>query len=109
MFQGCFSYDKKGLCHIWQAETPREKKEARREINAWNQTNHNRLYAKWKIKLNVRQLRVDGTKLQGRTPQQRFNKENRKRVCKAAAGDVDWWRYGKEILTKKLIPFAKKV
>jgi hypothetical protein len=22
-------------------------------------------------------------------------------------GRIDWWRYGKEILLKKLIPFAK--
>ena len=28
MFWGSFSYDKKGPCHIWKAETPKEKKEA---------------------------------------------------------------------------------
>jgi hypothetical protein len=29
-------------------------------------------------------------------------------VRKAKAGGIDWWRYGKEILLKKLIPFAKQ-
>ena len=24
------------------------------------------------------------------------------------AGGINWWRYGKEILSKKLIPFAKQ-
>lgn len=27
---------------------------------------------------------------------------------KETAGGIDWWRCGKEILTKKLIPFAKR-
>ena len=29
MFWGCFSYDKKGPCHIWEEETAKEKKEAK--------------------------------------------------------------------------------
>lgn len=108
MFWRCFSYDKNGPCHIWQTETPKEKKEAQREINAWNWANHNRLYAEWKIKLDARRLRVDGTKPRGRTPQWRFSEENGKHVRKAAARGIDWWRYGKEILIQKLILFAKK-
>jgi hypothetical protein len=28
MFWGCFSYNKKGPCHIWEDETPKEKKAA---------------------------------------------------------------------------------
>ena len=28
MFWGCFSYDKKGPCHIWQPETAVERKKA---------------------------------------------------------------------------------
>jgi hypothetical protein len=28
MFWGCFTYYKKGPCHIWEPETPKQKKEA---------------------------------------------------------------------------------
>lgn len=31
---------KKGLCHIWQAETSQEKINAQKEIDAWNRTHH---------------------------------------------------------------------
>jgi hypothetical protein len=36
MFWGCYSYDYKGPCHIYRAETKAEKKEAEKEINKLN-------------------------------------------------------------------------
>ena len=36
MFWGCFSYDKKGPCHIWQRETTKDKKAADVEIEKLN-------------------------------------------------------------------------
>ena len=36
MFWGCFSYDKKGPCHVWEDETPKEKREAERWLEAQN-------------------------------------------------------------------------
>ena len=50
---------------------------------------------------------MDGTEPRGQNPQWKFNEENGKRVRKSKAGGIDWYRYGKEILEKKLIPFAK--
>jgi hypothetical protein len=32
MFWGCFSYDKKGPCHIWKPETKTERAAAQKEI-----------------------------------------------------------------------------
>ena len=36
MFWGCFSYDKKGPCYIWEEETKKQKKEAEDWIEAQN-------------------------------------------------------------------------
>ena len=108
MFWGCFSYDKKGPCHIWQTETAKEKKEAQKAIDQWNRANEERLKAEWQLKTDARRLKADGTQPRGKTPIWRFTEKNGKRERKAKAGGIDWWRYGKEILLKKLIPFAKQ-
>ena len=36
MFWGCFTYDFKGPCHIWQAETKTEKQEATKDVDLMN-------------------------------------------------------------------------
>jgi hypothetical protein len=36
MFWDCFSYDKKGPCHIWRPETAQEKKQAEKVIEKVN-------------------------------------------------------------------------
>ena len=35
MFWACFSWDKKGSCHIWVKETETEKKKAQKSIDKW--------------------------------------------------------------------------
>ena len=37
MFWGAFSYDKKGPCHVWQPETPKQKREATAAIDKLNE------------------------------------------------------------------------
>jgi hypothetical protein len=39
MFWGSFSYDKKGPCHVWEKETPEEKRERKADLDARNQKN----------------------------------------------------------------------
>jgi len=39
MFWGSFSYDKKGLCYIWEKETLKEKRERKANLDAKNQKN----------------------------------------------------------------------
>ena len=46
--------------------------------------------------------------LPDKKPQWRFNKRTGKLIRKAKAGGIDWYRYGRAILTKKLILFANK-
>lgn len=36
MFWGCFTWDKKGPCHIWKAETAKEKRIAKAKIDQMN-------------------------------------------------------------------------
>ena len=36
MFWGCFSYDKKGPCFIWEDETTTEKEAAKKDLKARN-------------------------------------------------------------------------
>lgn len=108
MFWGYFSYDQKEPCHIWHKETSQEKEKAQKEIYQWNRVILDRFHAEWKLKQVARRLRVDGTRPRGKAPQWKLNEENGKRVRKATAGGIDWWRYGKEILMKKLIPFAER-
>lgn len=43
-----------------------------------------------------------------RKPTWKFSEKNGNRMRNETAGGIDWWRCGKEILTKKLIPFAKR-
>lgn len=42
MFWGCFSFDKKGPCHIWKTETVQEKVDAQKEIDDWNRASLDR-------------------------------------------------------------------
>ena len=37
MWWSCFSYDKKGPYHIWEDETPAEKKAMKKDLDAWNE------------------------------------------------------------------------
>jgi len=39
MFWGCFSYDQKGPCYIWEEETAKEKKEAKEYMDRENEKN----------------------------------------------------------------------
>ena len=36
MFWGSFSFDKKGPCHVWEPETPQEKKDHKADLNTRN-------------------------------------------------------------------------
>ena len=36
MFWGCFSYNKKGPCHVWEAKTAQEKRARKEDLDARN-------------------------------------------------------------------------
>jgi len=92
MFWGCFSYDRKGPCHIWQPETEKEKTEAMEEINQSNFDSEPLLKELWEL-INP-----------GKT--WHFDAAHGKMERRAKKGGIDWYRYWKIILEKKLLPFA---
>lgn len=106
MWWSCFSYDEKGPYHIWVPETPAEKKAADTEIERRNAAAEPELQAEWE--LNTMMARVGLRNKPGRKPKWNFTKKRGKLVREQSKGGIDWWRYQKEILIPKLIPFAKE-
>ena len=107
MFWGCFSYDKKGPMHIWNTETAQEHRAADIELATINSVREPELKAQWEIQTAMRRMNLR-RQLPGRKPQQKFSEKTDKLVRNAKAGGIDWYCYGRVILLKKLIPFAKE-
>jgi hypothetical protein len=53
MFWGCFSYDKKGPCHIWKAETATQKKAAIADLKALNTVLEPEHKAAWGLETGI--------------------------------------------------------
>jgi hypothetical protein len=58
MFWGCFSYDKKGPCHIWEEETAKEKKEAMKWLEAKNEELEPLRREAWELETALRRLNI---------------------------------------------------
>ena len=56
MFQGCFSWDKKGPCHIWTKETAGERKKADKELEELNKVFKESLRTEWELSIGVRRI-----------------------------------------------------
>jgi transposase len=106
MFWGCFSYDKKGPCHIWADETVTEKKEADKWLEEQNKILEPEARANWEIETAMRRVRITRN-MPGTKPTWRWNKANGK-LTRDSSGGIDWYRYQKIILNDKLLPFAKE-
>jgi hypothetical protein len=106
MFWGCFSYDKKGPCHIWEEETKKEKKEADKWLNVRNEEFEPIKKLEWELTTGMRRLRATRNN-PGKKPTWKWNKDNGK-LERNSKGGIDWYRYHRVILEKKLIPFAKE-
>ena len=86
MFWGCFSWDRKGPCHVWTKETIAERKAADKELEELNISLKPELKMSWEISNGV-------SRPPGRRPQWRFNKANGKLVREGKSGGIDWFRY----------------
>lgn len=104
MFWGCFSYDVKGPCHIWNAETAQEKRQAEAGIDKWKEEREPECRRIWELETAMRRVNLRG-KPPGKTPKWVFKESTGKLVRRGRTG-IDWYRYQKEILHAKLIPFA---
>jgi hypothetical protein len=104
-FWGCFTYDSKGPCHIWHPETAQEKKKAAQDLEEINAKLEPILREEWELETKMRRLKLRG--IGGKPPQWKWDAKYGKLTRRDGAG-VDWYRYQKEILIPKLIPYAKE-
>ena len=56
MFWGCFSYDRKGPCHIWKKETEAEKKAAKKDLQKINDAIEPELRQAWALTTGMSRL-----------------------------------------------------
>ena len=56
MFWGCFSYDKKGPCHIWRPETKKEKEAADEVLKAMNESLEEEARTQWELESGVSRI-----------------------------------------------------
>ena len=105
MFQGCFLYNKKGLCYIYQLETKAEREDAARQIEQLNAELEPLQREEWELLESMRRTGLRNKR--GRKPQWRWTEKTGKLVRKSGGG-IDQWRYQACVLILKLIPFAKE-
>lgn len=100
MFWGCFSYDKKGPCHIYVQEPNSSKRHAEEVIEEMNKSLEQIAKKKWDMEQEElsKMERLQARKRRGRPPTFKFSPKNGKLVRKSKGG-VDWWRH----LTVRLV------
>jgi transposase len=92
MFWGCFSYDSKGPCHIYQTPTAAAARKAEKELELINQEREKAAKAEWE--LNGAFSRLQLRPRRGKKPTFKFTAKNGKLV-RTSKGGVDWYRYQK--------------
>nr|KMM65726.1 hypothetical protein CPAG_02070 [Coccidioides posadasii RMSCC 3488] len=105
MFWGCFTYEKKGPCHIWEPETAAAKHQAQKELDALNIDHEIKAREEWELVNGIHCLQIHPNC--GRKPTFKFTVKTGKLV-RQGKGGVDWYRYQKEVLLAKLFPFVKE-
>ncbi len=105
MWWSSFIYDKKGPYHIWKPETAAQKKTSAEELKRINDALEPAAKEAWELETSMRRmgLRNKG----GPKPKWKWDQKHGKVVGKGKGG-IDWYRYQKEILLPKLIPFARE-
>jgi transposase len=106
MFWGCFSWDKKGPCHIWKAETKAQRKENDKLLEKLNIELEPSLKAQWELEVPFRRMGLRNKP--GRKPKWKWNK-NHGKLVREGSGGIDWFLYCQQIVVPKLIPFAKEL
>jgi hypothetical protein len=110
MFWGAFSYDKKGPCHVWEAETAQEKRDRKDDLDRRNSLREHADKQKWmkaQKKWIQEYVKAHGRRPGGTRKKWVHNEENGAYVVKNGRGGINWYRYQKKILEDKLLPFAK--
>ncbi len=107
MFWGCFTYDQKGPCHVWKKETTAEKRKAQRGKDEYNNAHEAAAKEEWELETCIKRMKLRG--IGGKKPRWVFNNKTGAQTRTEGRGGIDWYRYNREILRKKLLPFAKSI
>lgn len=112
MFWGCFTYDKKGPCHVWEKQSAADKIAMNKDLDARNKRIEVANKRKWQ-KTQREWLKKwiddhDGRRPGGVRKKWVHNEDNGAFVVRPGRGGINWYRYQKEILLAKLFPFAKE-
>jgi transposase len=108
MWWSCFTYEKKGPFHIWEKETAAEKKLCKKELDSWNAARIDSDRQLWELTTGG-VARMGLRNRPGKKPAFKHNKKTGAFVLsKSERGGINWYRYQKQILIPKLIPFAKE-
>ena len=91
MFWGCFSYDKKGPCHIWKTETAAEKRECEADLAKINAALEPECKAQWELETGLRRMGLRN--LGGPKPKWKFTVETGKVTISGKKGGITWYRY----------------
>jgi hypothetical protein len=106
MFWGCFSYDYKGPCHIYETETAVMKTKATKWLEQENASREELGKAEWELEYSLRRVNLRRQPA-GRQAVWRFTEKTGKLIRKGKGG-VDFYRYCEEVVKPKLIPFARE-
>ena len=106
MFWGCFSYDKKGPCHIWKNETAAEKRECAADLAKINAALEPEAKMQWELETAMRRMGLRN--LGGPKPKWKFTAETGKVTISGKKGGITWYRYQKKVLIPKLLKFAQE-
>lgn len=106
MFWGSFSWDMKGPSHCFLPETPADSKIADATIRELNKEYEPEKKAEWELATGLRRLQL--RQLKGRKPTWRYSVKTGK-LERSKKGGIDWYRYQKDIILPKIIPFAKEL
>ena len=90
MFWGCFSYGKKGPCHIYLPESAADRKKAEETIKELNEQREKIAEAAFNEQLS--KMESLKPRKRGRKPVFKFTPQNGNLVRKSKGG-VDWWRH----------------
>ena len=88
MFWGCFSYDKRGPCHIWEDETDKEKEEAKEWLKKKNAELELICKEEWELTTPMRRLRITRN-FRGTKPKWRWCEKTGKLERKASRSGID--------------------
>ena len=91
MWWSCFTYDSKGLYHIWRAVTKAQKETAEVHLTQMNGIREEICKEEWFLTNGLRRMGLRN--LGGRRPKWVYNKKNGKLVRESKKGGIDWYRY----------------